>query len=92
MTEDEYKKLRKELESDYLALFKKTVAMHEIYLLRIAAHTKLREDSNFRVFLEYAKDVSRFLRILTYCSKLRSPHYTGRGLLFLPKLLYLARE
>jgi hypothetical protein len=41
-----------------LALFKKTVAMHEIYLLRIAAHSKLREDSNFRVFLEYAKDVS----------------------------------
>ena len=63
MTEDEYKKLRKELESDYLALFKKTVAMHEIYLLRIAAHTKLREDSNFRVFLEYAKDVSLWRRI-----------------------------
>ncbi|XP_063683546.1 sorting nexin-6-like isoform X2 [Bolinopsis microptera] len=57
MTEEEYKKLRKELESDYLALFKKTVAMHEIYLLRIAAHNKLREDSNFRVFLEYAKDL-----------------------------------
>lgn len=57
MSEDEYKKLRKELESDYLALFKKTVAMHEMYLMRIAAHSKLREDSNFRVFLEYAKDL-----------------------------------
>lgn len=57
MTEDEYKKLRKELESDYLALFKKTVAMHEMYLTRIASHSKLREDSNFVVFLEYTNDL-----------------------------------
>ena len=44
--------------SEYLATFKKTVAMHEVFLCRLAAHPTLRNDSNFRVFLEYKEDVS----------------------------------
>lgn len=43
---------------EYLATFKKTVAMHEVFLQRISAHSKLREDVNFKVFLEYEEDVS----------------------------------
>lgn len=44
--------------SEYLATFKKTVAMHEVFLTRLAAHPVLRNDHNFRVFLEYKDDVS----------------------------------
>lgn len=43
---------------DYLAQFKKTVAMHEVFLQRIAAHPVFRQDSNFRIFLQYEDDVS----------------------------------
>jgi len=57
MTPEEHQKMKQELESEYLALFKKTVAVHELFLSRIAIHPKLREDSNFRVFLEYSKDL-----------------------------------
>ncbi len=42
---------------EYLATFKKTVAMHEVFLQRLAAHPQLRNDMNFRVFLEYEKEV-----------------------------------
>lgn len=42
---------------EYLATFKKTVAMHEVFLQRIAAHPALRNDVNFEVFLEYDQDV-----------------------------------
>lgn len=45
------------MHSEYLALFKKTVAMHEVFLQRIAAHFAMREDYNFRVFLEYGEEV-----------------------------------
>ena len=48
--------------------------MHEIYLLRIAAHAKLREDSNFRVFLEYAKDVSGKFTLPVYITKFSNLH------------------
>lgn len=44
--------------SEYLAIFKKTVAMHEVFLCRVAAHPVLRKDMNFHVFLEYNQDVS----------------------------------
>ena len=44
--------------SEYLATFKKTVAMHEVFLQRLAAHPQLRTDHNFKVFLEYKQDVS----------------------------------
>ncbi|OWK08892.1 SNX6, partial [Cervus elaphus hippelaphus] len=40
----------------YLAIFKKTVAMHEVFLCRVAAHPILRKDLNFHVFLEYNQD------------------------------------
>ncbi len=43
---------------EYLATFKKTVAMHEVFLQRLAAHPMLRSDVNFKVFLEYDNDVS----------------------------------
>ena len=43
---------------EYLAMFKKTVSMHEVFLQRLAAHPVFRNDNNFRVFLEYKEDVS----------------------------------
>ena len=43
---------------EYLATFKKTVAMHEVFLQRLAAHPVLRNDHNFQVFLEFEGDVS----------------------------------
>uniref|UniRef100_A0A3Q3B512 Sorting nexin 6 n=1 Tax=Kryptolebias marmoratus TaxID=37003 RepID=A0A3Q3B512_KRYMA len=43
---------------EYLAIFKKTVAMHEVFLCRVAAHPVLRKDLNFHVFLEYNQDLS----------------------------------
>ena len=32
--------------------------MHEVFLQRLAAHPVLRNDVNFKVFLEYDQDVS----------------------------------
>lgn len=54
--------------SEYLAIFKKTVAMHEVFLCRVAAHPVLRNDLNFHVFLEYNQDVSSvyFIRSFIY--------------------------
>ena len=34
--------MKSELEAEYLALFKKTVAIHEAFLLRIVDHESLR--------------------------------------------------
>lgn len=42
---------------DYLAQFKKTVAMHEVFLQRIAAHPVFKNDQNFRIFLQYENEV-----------------------------------
>lgn len=58
MTKEEFNKMKQELEAEYLATFKKTVAMHEVFLQRLAAHPVLRNDHNFRVFLEYEQDLS----------------------------------
>lgn len=58
MTKEEFQKMKQELEAEYLATFKKTVAMHEVFLTRLAAHPVLRNDHNFRVFLEYSSDLS----------------------------------
>ena len=44
---------------EYLATFKKTVAMHENFLKRLAAHPVLRNDHNYQVFLEFGGDVSQ---------------------------------
>lgn len=43
---------------EYLATFKKTVAMHEVFLCRLAHHPVFRLDHNFRVFLEYDQDLA----------------------------------
>jgi len=56
--------------SEYLATFKKTVAMHEVFLQRIAAHPVLRSDVNFKVFLEYEQEVLLMfaqLLIFSFC-------------------------
>ncbi|CAF1655881.1 unnamed protein product, partial [Adineta ricciae] len=58
LTKEEYDKMKQELEAEYLAMFKKTVSMHEVFLQRLAAHPVLRNDNNFRVFLEYKEDLS----------------------------------
>ncbi|XP_076442278.1 sorting nexin-6-like [Babylonia areolata] len=58
MTKDEFMKMKQELEAEYLATFKKTVAMHEGFLQRLAAHPVLRQDVNFEVFLQYEGDLS----------------------------------
>lgn len=42
---------------EYLALFKKTVSMHEVFLQRIAAHLNMKLDENFLTFLKYKDDV-----------------------------------
>ncbi|KAJ8367149.1 hypothetical protein AAFF_G00330660 [Aldrovandia affinis] len=55
---EEFTKMKQELEAEYLAIFKKTVAMHEVFLCRVAAHPVLRKDLNFHVFLEYNQDLS----------------------------------
>ncbi|XP_076463964.1 sorting nexin-6-like [Babylonia areolata] len=58
MTKEEFMKMKQEIEAEYLATFKKTVAMHEVFLQRLAAHPLLRQDMNFEVFLEYEGDLS----------------------------------
>ncbi|RDD44836.1 Sorting nexin-6 [Trichoplax sp. H2] len=58
LTKEEFDKMKQELEAEYLATFKKTVAMHELFLTRLASHSVLRNDSNFRVFLEYNGDLN----------------------------------
>lgn len=58
MTKEEFNKTKQELEQEYLATFKKTVAMHETFLTRLATHPVFKNDHNFRVFLEYEQDLS----------------------------------
>lgn len=58
LTKEEFAKMKQELEAEYLAIFKKTVAMHEIFLQRLASHEKFRQDSNFKIFLEYENELA----------------------------------
>lgn len=58
MTTDEFNKMKAELEAEYLATFKKTVAMHEFFLQRLAGHPVFRDDTNFHVFLSYAEELA----------------------------------
>ncbi|KAI3422205.1 hypothetical protein GPALN_012736 [Globodera pallida] len=58
MTKDEFLKIKQELEQEYLATFKKTVALHEMFLCRLASHLVFQKDQNFRVFLEYENELS----------------------------------
>ncbi|XP_076251303.1 sorting nexin 6 isoform X2 [Rhynchophorus ferrugineus] len=57
MTKEEFTKMKQELEAEYLATFKKTVAMHEVFLTRLASHSIFREDPHLHVFLEYDQDL-----------------------------------
>lgn len=54
----ELEKLKSEIQSEYLAAFQKTVAMHEVFLIRLTSHPVLREDQNLQVFLEFDQDLS----------------------------------
>lgn len=58
MPTEELEKLKQEIQSEYLAAFQKTVAMHEVFLIRLATHPSFRDDSNLQVFLEYDKDLA----------------------------------
>lgn len=58
MTKEEYGKMKQELEAEYLATFKKTVAMHEVFLQRLASHPQLRADHHYQTFLEFDGDLS----------------------------------
>lgn len=55
---EDLQKMKAELEAEYLATFKKTVAMHELFLQRLASHPTFRHDHGFRVFLEYEEELS----------------------------------
>uniref|UniRef100_A0A673LSC8 Sorting nexin n=1 Tax=Sinocyclocheilus rhinocerous TaxID=307959 RepID=A0A673LSC8_9TELE len=58
MTKEEYAKMKQELEAEYLAVFKKTVQVHEVFLQRFSSHPIFRKDRNFQIFLEYDQDLS----------------------------------
>ncbi|KAK2705477.1 sorting nexin-6-like isoform X2 [Artemia franciscana] len=58
MSADEFKKMKQELEAEYLATFKKTVAVHEMFLQRLVSHPVFKNDHNLHVFLEYEQDLS----------------------------------
>merc|ERR1719337_349384 len=58
LTKEEFNKMKQELEAEYLATFKKTVAMHETFLCRLAAHPVFRNDLNLAIFLEYDKELN----------------------------------
>ncbi|XP_064174664.1 sorting nexin-5-like [Anguilla rostrata] len=58
LTKEEYTKMKQELEAEYLAVFKKTVQVHELFLLRLSSHPILSKDRNFQIFLEYDQDLS----------------------------------
>lgn len=58
MTKEEYGKMKQELEAEYLAVFKKTVQVHEVFLQRLSSHPSFSKDRNFQIFLEYEQDLS----------------------------------
>merc|ERR1712241_786149 len=58
LTKEEFNKMKQELEAEYLATFKKTVAMHENFLCRLAAHPIFRDNMNLAIFLEYDKELA----------------------------------
>jgi len=66
MTREEFNKMKQELEAEYLATFKKTVAMHEMFLTRLAHYPVFRNDHNLKVFLEYDQDLCVRGKNITY--------------------------
>jgi sorting nexin-5/6/32 len=57
LTPEEIEKLKQEIQSEYLAAFQKTVAMHEVFLMRLVSHKVFRDDDNLQAFLEYEQDL-----------------------------------
>lgn len=55
---EEVEVLKAELEAEYLALFKKAVAIHEIFIARVCHHELLRNDHDLRIFLTYDGDLN----------------------------------
>ncbi|CAH8434767.1 unnamed protein product [Schistosoma rodhaini] len=55
---EDLRKMKAELEAEYLATFKKTVAMHEVFLQRLASHPTFKHDHGFRVFLEFEEELN----------------------------------
>jgi sorting nexin-5/6/32 len=58
LTKEEYTKVKQELEAEYLAIFKKTVAQHEVFLQRLTSHPVMKNDRNFHVFLEFESELN----------------------------------
>jgi len=58
LTKEEYTKVKQELEAEYLVIFKKTVAQHEVFLQRLAGHPAMKNDRNFHVFLEFEGELN----------------------------------
>lgn len=52
------------LHREYLAVFKKTVQIHEVFLQRLSSHPVFSKDRNFRIFLEYDQNVSHIFFFL----------------------------
>lgn len=50
--------MKPELEATYFAIFKKTFAIHGVFLCRVTAHPILRKDLNLHIFLEYSQNLS----------------------------------
>ncbi|KAA0718129.1 Sorting nexin-5 [Triplophysa tibetana] len=58
MSKEEYAKMKQELEAEYLAVFKKTVQVHEVFLQRLSSHPIFSKDRNFQIFLEFDQDLT----------------------------------
>jgi len=58
MPQAELKKLKQEIQSEYLSAFQKTVAMHEVFLIRLVHHPIMKEEQSLQIFLEYDKDLA----------------------------------
>ncbi|XP_056616597.1 sorting nexin-5 [Triplophysa dalaica] len=58
MSKEEYGKMKQELEAEYLAVFKKTVQVHEVFLQRLSSHPIFSKDRNFQIFLEFDQDLT----------------------------------
>uniref|UniRef100_A0A2K5D9P2 PX domain-containing protein n=1 Tax=Aotus nancymaae TaxID=37293 RepID=A0A2K5D9P2_AOTNA len=56
--EEEFAKMKQEMEAEYLAVFPKTVSSHEVFLQQLSSHPVLSKGRNFHVFLEYDQNLS----------------------------------
>ena len=70
LTKEEFNKMKQELEAEYLATFKKTVAMHETFLCRLArcVLTIFGSVDIFKQVLQKGEERVRLALISTYQS------------------------